>query len=384
MLLKKLNINSENFIKKNFKRETKLMISCNHENIIKLYGFFKDKENINKYKEIHKNSQYYQMIQNLNQDIDVYCLVLEYATNGSLHGLNFISLENQTNEQKAQDLIIKIFKQILNGLKYLHDKNIIHRDLKPGNILLDQNCDVKISDFGISAIFPSQNIDNYDNDLDLIATNSQVGCINFASPEMTKGEKYDLSLDIFNAGLIILILLSKEYPIVVEINTLTNEQKKVIKTNLMYESFNECIRNLVLKMVKENPNDRPKLIDCLFELEQIEKNIKNNSNNNFEDNSNNKKTSSKDLSNNMALSNDNNINPMSKSNKDLLPKADKSYQFNAQTSFMVNVVFSQSTTGTKISISTSPDTTIAQLLRMYLKRVNRPESDVGKNLSFFH
>ena len=383
--IKKLNINSENFIKKNFKRETKLMISCNHENIIKLYGFFKDKENINKYKEIHKNSQYYQMIQNLNQDIDVYCLVLEYATNGSLPGLNFISLENQTNEQKAQYLIIKIFKQILNGLKYLHDKNIIHRDLKPGNILLDQNFDVKISDFGISAIFPSQNIDNYDNDLDLIATNSQVGCINFASPEMTKGEKYDLSLDIFNAGLIILILLSKEYPIVVEINTLTNEQKKVIKTNLMYESFNECIRNLVLKMVKENPNDRPKLIDCLFELEQIEKNIKNNlnnSNNNFEDNSNNKKTSSKDLSNNMALSNDNNINPMSKSNKDLLPKADKSCQFNAQTSFMVNVVFSQSTTGTKISISTSPDTTIAQLLRMYLKRVNRPESDVGKNLLF--
>ena len=48
--IKKLNINSENFIKKNFKRETKLMISCNHENIIKLYGFFKDKENINKYK----------------------------------------------------------------------------------------------------------------------------------------------------------------------------------------------------------------------------------------------------------------------------------------------------------------------------------------------
>ena len=86
---------------------------------------------------------------------------------------------------------------------------------------------------------------------------------------MTKGEKYDLSLDIFNTGLIIFILLSKEYPIVVEINTLTNEQKKVIKTNLMYESFNECIRNLVLKMVKENPNDRPKVSECLFELEKI-------------------------------------------------------------------------------------------------------------------
>ena len=50
---------------------------------------------------------------------------------------------------------------------------------------------------------------------------------------------------------------------------------------------------------------------------------------------------------------------------------------------MVNVAFAASS-GQKISIATSPDTTIAQLLRMYLKRVNRPESDVGKNLSFFH
>ena len=79
----------------------------------------------------------------------------------------------------------------------------------------------------------------------------------------------------------------------------------------------------------------------------IRKNNLNNSNNKYEENFNNKKTSSKDPINNVALSNDNNINPMSKSNKDLLPKADKSCQFNAQTSFMVNVVFSQSTTGTK-------------------------------------
>ena len=75
------------------------MISCNHENIIKLYGFFKDKENINKYKEIHKNSQYYQMIQNLNQDIDVYCLVLKYATNGSMNDLIIGSFKNYANKQ---------------------------------------------------------------------------------------------------------------------------------------------------------------------------------------------------------------------------------------------------------------------------------------------
>ena len=90
------------------------------------------------------------MIQNLNQDIDVYCLVLKYATNGSLNDLIIGSFKNYANEQADQDFIIKIFKEILNGLKYLHIvKKIIHRDIKPDNILFDQYFIAKISDFCI-------------------------------------------------------------------------------------------------------------------------------------------------------------------------------------------------------------------------------------------
>ena len=57
--IKKLNINSDNFSKINFKRETMTMFGCNYENIIKFYGYVKDKENINKYKEIYKYSNNY-------------------------------------------------------------------------------------------------------------------------------------------------------------------------------------------------------------------------------------------------------------------------------------------------------------------------------------
>lgn len=206
--------------------------------------------------------------------------------------------------------------------------------------------------------------------------------------------------------------MSKKYPIFVEINSLTNEQEFNIKKYLMYESFNEYLRNLVLKMVDDNPKARPNVTECLFELELIEKYIKepidlikatieninkirninlNNSDNNFEGNSNNKKTNSKNLINNMTLNNDNNINKMSISSniknnnefKELLPKADNSLLKNVQSSNpLVNIIFAQSS-GTKISISTSPDTTIAQLLWMYLKRFNRPESD-GKDILFWY
>ena len=75
-------------------------------------------------------------------------LVMEYADAGNLS--DWLKSTNPPTEAEA----IKIAREVLNGLAYLHEQSIIHRDLKPGNILFKKdrmgNKVVKISDFGIS------------------------------------------------------------------------------------------------------------------------------------------------------------------------------------------------------------------------------------------
>ena len=104
-------------------------------------------------------------------------------------------------------------------------KKLFIEIIKPDNILFAQYFIAKISDFGISGYyknFSSQNSDNNNyKDSDLLIKGTQVGCINFVSPEMEKSGKYDCSTDIYSTGLIILILMSKQYPI-----DLQNGQKK--------------------------------------------------------------------------------------------------------------------------------------------------------------
>lgn len=52
-------------------------------------------------------------------------------------------------QQEAQ----RYFKQLMSGVEYLHKRGIAHRDLKPENLLLDDNDNIKISDFGMATIF---------------------------------------------------------------------------------------------------------------------------------------------------------------------------------------------------------------------------------------
>ncbi|CAN1340195.1 Mitogen-activated protein kinase kinase 2 [Linum perenne] len=112
-------------------------------------------------------------------------IILEYMDGGSL--ADFL----RNVRTIPEPYIAAICKQVLQGLLYLHhEKHVIHRDMKPSNLLINHRGEVKITDFGVSAIMQSSTGQ----------ANTFVGTYNYMSPERINGGKYDYRSDIWSFG----------------------------------------------------------------------------------------------------------------------------------------------------------------------------------------
>ena len=156
---------------------------------------------------------------------------------------------------------------ILEALKYLESKGLMHRDIKLDNILLDENLNAKISDFGISALYPQANNPNNQGDF-IFSKFTTVGRRDFVAPEIFS-HNYDFRVDIYGLGLTMLCLMSKMNPISIDENG-----KRNINTELMYEGYNKYLRILVLTMILKKEL-RPDAREALNQLNFIAINIKN-------------------------------------------------------------------------------------------------------------
>lgn len=95
----------------------------------------------------------------------------------------------------------KMFREILQGLVYLHSKDMIHRDLKPSNIFLDGNGEVKLGDFGLATTTEKPE----KNQTKKVASESYsagVGTPLYCSPEQTTSGKYDQKSDMYSLGVV--------------------------------------------------------------------------------------------------------------------------------------------------------------------------------------
>ena len=267
--IKKLD-KKDNCNYKNLFEEAQKYIDLDHPNIIKFYGYFEDKEKIDKYKSIYKDKAAE------TEDKEVECLVFEYAQNGSLKDF-FKKYKEKNKTEKSfvpipQDIIIKFLKQLLEGLKYLHSHSIAHRDITLDNILLGENNTIKISDFALSVLVKDQNInENFD---EILSDFTMCGRKDFIFPKIEKGDDFSLKVDIYSIGLTILSLISEKNPIEV-IRDENNKVSRKVHEEYISKTYNQYLIKLIKKMIETDINLRPTSSQCLEELENIEKIIDN-------------------------------------------------------------------------------------------------------------
>ncbi|KAF0923148.1 hypothetical protein E2562_003364 [Oryza meyeriana var. granulata] len=121
-------------------------------------------------------------------------MVLEFVNGGEL--FERIAIKGKLSEKEGR----RLFQQLIDGVSYCHDRGVYHRDLKPENVLVDQKGNIKISDFGLSAL--PQHLGN-DGLL-----HTTCGSPNYIAPEVLQNRGYDGSLsDIWSCGVILYVML---------------------------------------------------------------------------------------------------------------------------------------------------------------------------------
>lgn len=165
-------------------------------------------------------------------------MVLEYA-GGEL--FDYIVQNGKMKEDEAR----RFFQQIICAVEYCHRHKIVHRDLKPENLLLDENLNVKIADFGLSNIMTDGNF-----------LKTSCGSPNYAAPEVINGKLYaGPEVDVWSCGVILYVLLVGRLPF--DDEHIPSLFAKIAKGHYVVPNYmSSGASSLIKKMLAVNPVHR--------------------------------------------------------------------------------------------------------------------------------
>lgn len=231
---------NEEELHRRFQREALSATSLTHPNIVSVYD--------------------------VGEDRDMHYIVMEYIKGKTLK--QYIQEFSPLSPAKS----VQIMKQLTSAIAHAHENGIIHRDIKPQNILVDDEGNVKITDFGIATTL---------NATSYTQTNSVMGTVHYLSPEQARGGIATKKSDIYSLGIVLYELLTGELPFSGESAVsiaLKHLQAETPSIRALDASIPQALENVVLKATAKDPNHRYINVDemekdlqtCLSESRQHE------------------------------------------------------------------------------------------------------------------
>ena len=157
----------------------------------------------------------------------------------------------------TEDEAFVYFFQTCLALDYLHQKKIIHRDLKPDNLLIDENGDIKVCDFGWSAyLAPNERVDRFCGTLDYMVL------VFNQAPEVLKEQPYGYPVDVWSVGVILYEMIhgystsASDQQLKSKLQTIINGEESSLKKNLSPE-----LKSLIQSILKKKHEERLLLRD---------------------------------------------------------------------------------------------------------------------------
>ncbi|MBA0739724.1 hypothetical protein Gogos_012962, partial [Gossypium gossypioides] len=169
-------------------------------------------------------------------------MVLEYATGGEL----FVRIASKGKLSEAEGR--KFFQQLIDGVSYCHNKGVFHRDLKLENVLIDDKGNIKISDFGLSALPQHIREDGL--------LHTTCGSPNYVAPEILANRGYDgATSDIWSCGVILYVILTGYLPF--DDRNLAVLYQKIFKGDPQIPKWlSPGARNMIRRILDPNPETR--------------------------------------------------------------------------------------------------------------------------------